>query len=399
MIVFLVEHPGREAYIAEKLSRKIAKMFDDDVVILPINFIGFELFFLENVRMVVSPSYNKVINLIHKEIDAPILLLNYEQMLSDINRKIKVISLNYKKGDKYIAWSEEYKNYLIDQGFPETSIILTDRPQNEIASGMFYVPQELEVMLRNSVSNYIESRPVVFIPLTCIQAFKSEAELRRLAQSNPLVTLNDLISRKVHVRETLIKYYQYLAEQKDDVLYIIRPHPSITIDMHMKFINDLGIELPENVLLTGQFSPYQWISRANLLVTNYSSLALDASHLGCQAILVNASNMPQFMLYDWFERFPTLTEFSGILNFVDIRTNNNRAANKNVLFTDAVINGLSSNGHIYSQTFNPRPWRIILNLLNKRLIVNTCRAFIKFLKPSLSSGIYEDYFKKIEIKK
>lgn len=394
MILYLIEHPGREMHIAKKLSKGIADIFSDEVVLVPINFISFEIFRYTNVRLIIAPSVNKVINILQSVTGSPVLFLNYEQMLSEINRQLKKIDLVQGPFDKYVAWSDEYRHYLVEQGISNQLILQTDRPQFEIAADECYVPEKMKYFL-SRIPGYDESRRLVFIPITCLQAFKSDNELKRLAQ-NKTVDYSHLRERKSYVKSTLHLYYKYLSNQCDNITYIVRPHPSITADMHQQFVRRMGLTLPNNVVITTEFSPYQWIARCNLLITNYSSLALDATYLGRSTVLVNAPDMPEFMRYDWFDDYSEFTDFNSSIR--QICTDRYSNSFKPLSYhTEAILNEFSANSENYQITYSPAFTSCIPQAHMFRLIANLFRR-TKFFFTKSRSGVLEDYFEKIVIK-
>lgn len=390
MIIIFVEHYNREFFIAKKIAKQIKKIFNKKVYIYSLNFVTYEIFCFKDISFVITPNYNILVKLIVNANSIPLISLNYEQMLSPINHQLKKIKFNLNSKDIYIAWSNQYRQYLLNQRVPSDNILLTSRPQDEICLSNYYLPLSLYKKIISKFGPVLGVKNIVFIPLTCLQAFKSDYELKRLSKNNN--TNHELLhERKSFVVSTLIKLYTSLCKEKTDCIYIIRPHPGVSVAMHEKFLTHHKLKLPDNVWITTEYSPYNWMSISNVVVSNYSSLVLESRKLGIKTILFNTKCIPSSMRYEWFKKFDSIDEISEISDYF---------CDNNYTFTGAcsshslhICKHVLKNKDNYQTQSNLSFFCYFNIIFSKRYIANIYRLIKLYLFNN--SELEQDYFKKI----
>ena len=190
-------------------------------------------------------------------------------------------------------------------GIDPDTIIYSQRPQNEIARQ--YIDNanfQLPAIVQDAKKQF---QNIIYLPLTCLQAFKTDAELVRLAKATG-AEKNQLIERKQAVKSQLISLYQEIEKAKDS-FFILRPHPGVTIEDHEALISKMGKASFDNLLITDEGNVYDWFNASDIIISNYSSVLLDAHAVGKAAYLFKTDALPLWMHYQWFEEFSVINSF------------------------------------------------------------------------------------------
>jgi len=304
-VLWFFEHFEREMPIIN-LCRERLEAEGIDVEIQPslLNFPELSIYG-QSYHAIIVPSKNRLLARILQNIDIPIICLNYEQMLSGINNALKAPDALVKQASYLLAWSDDFGHYLKHNGIDPDAIIYSQRPQNAIArqyidSTNFHLPvfvQEAKKRFKN----------IIYLPLTCLQAFKTDAELWRLAKATG-VDNSLLTTRKYAVRRQIVSLYQEI-EKATESFFILRPHPGVTIEDHKSLLREIGIKELSNLLITDEGNAYDWLNISDIVVSNYSSVLLDAKAVEKDTYLFKPNILPQWMHYDWFDDFNVIHSF------------------------------------------------------------------------------------------
>ena len=304
-ILWFFEHFEREMPIIN-LCRERLEADGIDVEIQPslLNFPELSIYG-QSYHAIIVPSKNKLLAHILQKIDIPIICLNYEQMLSGINNVLKAPDALVKQARYLLAWSDHFGDYLKNNGIQSDSIIYSQRPQNEIASQYINsTSSHLPVFIQEAKKQF---KNIIYLPLTCLQAFKTDAELWRLAKAT-CVDKSLLITRKYAVRRQIVSLYQEI-ETATESFFILRPHPGVTIEDHKSLLREIGLEEVSNLLITDEGNAYDWLNISDIVVSNYSSVLLDAQAVEKDTYLFKPDMLPQWMHYDWFDDFNVIHSF------------------------------------------------------------------------------------------
>ena len=304
-ILWFFEHFEREMPIIN-LCREQLHAEGVDVEIQPslLNFLDLSIYG-QSYNAIIVPSKNRLLGRVLQNIDIPIICLNYEQMLSGINNALKAPDVLVKQARHLLAWSEDFGYYLKHNGIDPDTIIYSQRPQNEIARQ--YIDNanfQLPAIVQDAKKQF---QNIIYLPLTCLQAFKTDAELVRLAKATG-AEKNQLIERKQAVKSQLISLYQEIEKAKDS-FFILRPHPGVTIEDHEALISKMGKASFDNLLITDEGNVYDWFNASDIIISNYSSVLLDAHAVGKAAYLFKTDALPLWMHYQWFEEFSVINSF------------------------------------------------------------------------------------------
>ena len=371
-ILWFFEHFEREMPIIN-LCREQLEADGVDVEIQPslLNFPELSIYG-QSYHAIIVPSKNRLLARILKDIDIPIICLNYEQMLSGINNALKAPDALVKQARYLLAWSEDFGDYLKHNGIDPDAIIYSQRPQNEIARQYidgtnFHLPvivQEAKKQFKN----------IIYLPLTCLQAFKTDAELTRLAKATG-VEKNQLIERKQAVKSQLIFLYEEIVRSKNS-FFILRPHPGVMIEDHQALLSEIGVNRCDNLLITDEGNVYDWFNVSDIIISNYSSVLLDAHAVDKDVYLFKTDMLPLWMHYAWFDEFRVIhsfdeTSFATAEQSAKKQKTPDYPANSHVI-TDILKQSLQQKEAVLSRirlcylTCSTRFWADILRLLMLR---------------------------------
>jgi hypothetical protein len=304
-IIYFIEHVEREWYLIDMLKERLSLLDDGKYMITPVllNFLPpFGVF--GECSVIVAPSENRYINKLASLSKVPVINLCMEQMLSELNRKLKIPRSMSKNADINICWSEEYYNFLRYSGVQDKAIKISNRPQLSLCLSKLRVGSAKD---KKALTSSHQGKIVCYCPLTDLQAFKSDAEVRRIAKYSK-ISLKQLLQRKEWVYSELVAMYKDM-QLRPDVFFIVRPHPSVAIKQHYALLIELFDRVPENVFVSDKGNVYDYFSKSDIIVSNYSSVLLESRALGIPSYIFQYNQIPEFMKYDWMENFKKIPSF------------------------------------------------------------------------------------------
>lgn len=301
-ICIFVEHPEREIEIANEIAKKITSERNGSTVkVLSITFYA-RIRSIWKSDLIIFPSNWPVIEpLMQIFPNKTFISLNYEQVLSKFNKQSKAITtFNMLKNLHHLSWSQEFNQFLTNQGVKRDRIYLTDKyvyelynDTNRINLAQSYIFEYRKIYKR-----------ILFFPLTDIQGFRSDEILRRTFDDNELYLLAK--DRRDFVRRTLRTLLQEIVlfcAENTGSLIILRPHPNVTKEDYTILFEAMNLEWPKNFVIHTEFNALDWIVLADLTISNYSSLLLDAKKLGVPCAIVCSEDFPTYLKVDWINNF------------------------------------------------------------------------------------------------
>ena len=251
-------------------------------------------------------------------------------MLSVFNKKTA------KKPDDFLnkhlmkncAWGQNYREFLIEIGFPEKNIFVTGRPSLSILKMKAERGDNIRKQLAKKFD--LDSGKIwLFFPLTCLHAFFSDNLIRNFIRNKRLSNQVDLelaFARRNYVQRTIHTIFSWIEslktlEQKEFQI-ILRPHPLISEKQHQNLFQHLFGYVPKFVFITKSFSAHEWLIASDSCYSNYSSLVLDAYFINKPAYLMEPEPFPDFLIYEWFAGFSRA--FNGLLEHVPVECSRGR---------------------------------------------------------------------------
>lgn len=215
--------------------------------------------------------------------------LNYEQFISSWKGKYKSPKHEVSKNKQiHYCWGESFKQILTSSGIPEANIRITGRPYFQLLSEKYKAKS-----FRTDIASKVKIDPMkkwFFIGLTDGLAFVNEQKIKYIIeQGGDEVGLRTHIENvKKTIRQTLLWISNH--ENNDDYIFILRPHPSISQNQYQKLIVAYLGYVPKNIIISKFLTAQKWMVSSDKFLTNYSTLALDASALEIPFNILNPLN-------------------------------------------------------------------------------------------------------------
>ncbi len=400
-IVILVEHPDRELLVAEAIGRAVKELDSAvNIKIVSILFNVEEAILAKHYDLIVFPSNWPIINSISAlRNGATYLSLNFEQMLSNFNKQAKRPAAGFiTTGVNHFSWSREYSDYLVESGIDISRIYEIQKPIFQALARMsasHWLAIDNGLLIKLTAYDRI-----VFAPLTCLQAFKSDARLRREFGSGDL--FDRAIARRDFVRssvETIFFWVAKLAEERPRVAFVLRPHPSVSTSTYAEVFERLNIKKPSNVLITHNGTAIQWITKSQIVMSNYSSLLLDGLQYGTPSFILQPLPFPDDISYTWFSRFEKIRLYEELRAVLD--------HSSGATSVSRLYNGVDASARVIVKLLKFRAAREVVvghPRISDFLAVGLfmAKAFIRkllyrWVPFTLRDGLKRDYFKAVDL--
>lgn len=315
-ILIFFEHPDREYRVAVEMAKILQSAFGAEVVVASMLYHVHQEFD-DTIRVLVVPSYKWRFLLylkLHNK-NLKIYSLNYEQMLSDFNK-----NMNRPKHDvvlntlMHFSWSVDFTNYLISSGVCKNNIYQVPKYLYQL----YLQKDQIDSFHKEALKEIKGYHRIIFIPLTDLQAFKSERRLER--EFSSAEDLMQATNRRNYVYESLVEIFKIIllaAKLNNDYLFLIRPHPSVGMDQYRNFLNKNNLKLTNNISFDHSGDALQWALISDLILTNYSSVVLDAQVLGRNVALIEPYPLPSYLHMKWMDSIPVASNLSDLLVLLD----------------------------------------------------------------------------------
>lgn len=344
-VLIFIEHKDREMDGTIHFVEAIQEKKVLSIVIANIEYGFFDAFIKYDPRLVCLPYCrglkNHIANAFYSRNPKTLFLnLNYEQIYNPTTIKLKKPQDDFaKKVLFHIAWGNQFKDYLINNGVDERRISITGKPEIYFLQKMY---DESRDIIKANISKQF-SIPMefkwCFIPLNDGTAFMSEERIiANIKQGKS--TEATLESHRIGinlVRHLLDDICRYLKEH-NDVVFILRPHPGISIEKYSKLMSEMNLGQPHKLYFIRDFSVKEWLCCADYCISNWSTVILDASAIGVRTCVFEPEKLPDFLDAPWieiFEKIKTYEEFEEYFAVAnDYRVSNNYINN----YVDTTLN-------------------------------------------------------------
>jgi hypothetical protein len=402
--VIFYEHVDREYEISQILKTILSKISNKKGIVLSIIFQR-HLLLRFRPKLIIYPSLswveiNKICYIYRGGVD--IVSLNYEQMLSDFNERSKTPQGEFLKNKVlHFAWTEKYRKYLYKNGVSIDNI--------EVVNKYVYQLMREKLSSGDKKNNQLKSKynKIVFVPLTDLQAFKNNERIKKEFAKG--VLFEDALKRRDFVFESikiiLTWIYSY-AKNYPCTCFIIRPHPSVGLENYKLLRVQMGFPDLKNIIYNYEGSAIDFFETSNVLVTNYSSLILDANFCGLKGIILEPLSFPEYLKYEWFDDFDRITNYDDFEKKLTEISNGNgmKLLSSEFLEKSNGIYNAASKIYKWSAEFN-QPYEklnridfsFLLNFnLLKLLLGSVVRlAFLRYFRFGLKEGLLRDGIKVI----
>ena len=262
--------------------------------------------------------------------------LNWEQLLSGANKDFKKPkSKLIKEKFNHLAWDSSFKGFLESAGVKTENIDIIGNPLHELLFKDLKNKEKYEIMIRSDFG--IDSKKdIFFFPMNYGWAFfnddKLKAKIKMGYPSNIAYEYREYSSKCL---DSFVFFVKELCDFYNDCSFILRPHPSISVEQYLKRFKDNNVSLPKNLIVTKKYTIREWISISKIVGSSWSTSVWDAKKIGKVGFLYTPYNRPEWLETNWNSIVPnikSLGEFDEVLNSYS-------ASDADV---DSIINNISS---------------------------------------------------------
>jgi len=415
-VLLFLEHKDRELEVIIEIAKILKYDYGLSVAIASALYDRINAPLLVSPKVVVFHSYGALVPIVHAMYGDQVTYvnLNWEQMLSTINKRLKKPRSQFSKSVlKHCAWGQNFKAFLKESGVKEENIYVTGKPSI--------------TLLRRRALTYLETRDALaerfgldkklrwlFFPMTCLHAFFDDYHVRSFI--NDEIDEKTAFARREYVSSTLniiIKWIVFLEKEikNKNIIIIMRPHPAVSISQYEERFKKVAGYIPSYVYMYKDLTAHEWLIASDACYTNYSSLALDAYSIGKPAYLLEPKPFPDFLKYEWFNAFSRLMTFEDFCFSIEEQRNNSDKCKINVVDDQYNLNleGIDETAKLLAKFAKERlqfPKHFIFDFFSA--IAKSPRQPLGSLLRSLAmrlhmtkfvkSGIALDYFNPKEIK-
>lgn len=322
-ILFYIEHVDRELDTAIEIKKNIQNQTKCSFVILSSIYHPVSSLLKYKPKIIVTPSTSfgkgSVGWLFFKssKIKPLFVNLNYEQFISQWKGKYKTakhdVSLNYQI---QFCWGEYFKNFLISSGTIKENILVTGRPYFSLIKKKYFKKN-----FKKKISSELKldfSKKWNFVALTDGLAFVTEKKVLNIINQGAIES--GLRNHIKHTKETinvLLNWINDLSKYNEKDIFILRPHPSISVSQYTKLIvNQIGY-IPKNLIISKKYNAHMWLVSSDKFLTNYSTLTMDAKVLNKKFYIINPIEKLETEDYWWCKdgfNLKTFNEFNSLIN-------------------------------------------------------------------------------------
>jgi surface carbohydrate biosynthesis protein len=332
--------------------------------------------------------------------------LNYEQFISSWKGRYKTSNHAFSRnGQIQFVWGEYFKNELISNGINQDNIFVTGRPSLDVIKRQ-YTDVSKNDLIKDSP--FFKDKDICFIALTDGLAFVDQKKIDFIVSNG--ADRDGLENHVSYVKEN-IKHMLFdlteVATRRRDVIFVIRPHPSIPEEAYTNLFKKYNLDVGSNVIISKEKSAYWWLALSDYYVTNYSTLCLEAKVLGKQSFLYEKVSNENVESYWYTATAKTISDFDEVFacSYTNcenkVTTKSEPNANSN-FFIDFDKNGLQESADRLIQIHKPGNvtktnsiWAVLYKNKRRMLgsIVRNFYARIGFVPfGRVSKGILKDYF-------
>lgn len=238
--------------------------------------------------------------------------LNWEQLLSKANQDFKKPkSTLIQEYFFHLAWEEDFKTFLVRSNVKSNQIQVIGNPLHELLLEDLKNAPLYEKKLRFEFS-LNEGSDIYFFPMNYGWAFfnddKIKAKIRMGYQPDIAYDYRDYSQRCL---ESFINFIVKLCAKHRNSTFVIRPHPSISVEQYIDKFKASGLTIPSNLLLTKKYTIKEWIAISEVIGSSWSTSVWDAKKIGKTGFLYTPFERPEWLETFWNPHVPNINDCSG----------------------------------------------------------------------------------------
>ncbi len=392
--LFLIEHHDREYQSVQNISNELL-FLGYSSKILSIEFHLHKIMKYEPKVIILPYLFSKdlhPVDFITYFKNSIYFSLNWEQLLTGVNKEFKSPRDDFSRNQIFhYSWDKEFTNFLCSSGVNEKNIFLGGNVLHQIlhSKNLQRTTHKKELAKEFKLDS---KKEWCFLPMNYSWAFiSSEMIQSKIKNGYPA---DKAYKYNEYAKQCLVYFISFLKEvlsKYKNVEFILRPHPSISIDDYAKLIKNFS-EI-DNLIITKKHTISEWIVSSDYVGSSWSTSVWDASKIGKKTFLFTPIEKPEWHKV-WWE--PKVTNISSAQDLELEKLNS----------TEHKINDLDKISLNLAKTLieikeNENPKRFSNNFKLKYILVYL-RSFIREISIKYFNGIFikkgmmRDYFNENE---
>lgn len=322
--------------------------------------------------------------------------LNWEQLLSKANQEFKKPkSKLIQQYFFHLAWQEDFKNFLVGNNVRSNQVQVIGNPLHELLLDDLKNAPLYDKKLRSDFK-LNKSSDIYFFPMNYGWAFfddeKIKAKIKMGYHPDIAYDYRDYSQRCL---DSFIHFIVSVCFKYRESTFIIRPHPSISVEQYIDKFRSHGLAIPKNLLLTKKYTIKEWIAISKVIGSSWSTSVWDAKKIGKNVFLYTPFERP-----DWLETFwnPQVTNISDCNEFDSVFLHQDGGTSDTVEIIDSIVSWFIDihSGVYISKDINLDIPSQVINYIYK--LRSKLRSFsMQWLKGlGVGKGLQRDYFLPIE---
>ena len=353
-VTYIVEHPNRELRTCRKIHSDLFSHLDFKFLLFPFEILKI---YLAHPNIIVLPNAKKLYKHLSKIFpNATFIILNFEQQLNTINID-QIVSCQSARSIA-CSWSKDFTEVLKQKGYNK----VVEMPK-------------LDYVDRNYDCDTTSSEYDIFVGFTDLHAFiDPKQSIMNYNQSSELSTIIERYeARASWAYDNVVSFLRYIFEEASshDLKIILKPHPLVSVEEYNALFSRLNLHIPASLEFSNVDS-MELIAKSDVLVTNYSSLAIDARLMGKPVWAWLPKPMPGFMDLEWVDFLPKLTSKNN-LSALNIKQDLND-------FDAYIDQNFLLNRNIYKERLRSEKSAVVSQQVRRRFPLSQLRLMIYFLK-------------------
>ncbi|NOU51764.1 hypothetical protein HG263_14600 [Pseudoalteromonas sp. JBTF-M23] len=301
--LFLVEHEDREMSSVKRLKSEL-EMKGCSCIILSTEFHA-HLFNQFNARNIVFPyaiddatwpirAFKR-----QKFKKCNFISLNWEQLLSKSNQDFKKPKSRFIQEHFYhLAWEDNFKEFLKDSGSKSDNIRVIGNPLHELLMEDLYNSSLYDGKLRAEFG-IEKSSELYFFPMNYGWAFFSDDKIKaKIAMGYDSEVAYEYRDYALRCLNAFTYFITKLCALYPKSTFVVRPHPSISVEQYVEKFTVNGLTIPVNMVLTKRYTIKEWIAISQVVGSSWSTSVWDAQKVGKKGFLFTPFERP-----DWLDTF------------------------------------------------------------------------------------------------
>lgn len=237
--------------------------------------------------------------------------LNWEQLLTGVNKEFKSPRDDFSRNQVFhYSWDKEFTNFLCSSGVSEKNIFLGGNMLHQILYNKNLQKTHYKEKLAKEFKLDFKKK-WCFLPMNYSWAFISNEMIKSKIKNG--YPADKAYKYNEYAKQCLEHFIPFLGEilsKNKNVEFILRPHPSISVDEYTKLISNFS-EI-KNLIITKKHTISEWIVSSDYIGSSWSTSVWDASKIGKKSFLFTPIKKPEWHKV-WWE--PKVINISSAKNF------------------------------------------------------------------------------------